>query len=211
MDEDGNPLPLSDPRAVIGGFSSARAYKDHLDKIRFNEFSNASDFFAVLGGRPMVDRGNRVGSMQRSINSMRSTQSLMQRTGFSLSPFRSVGSFARWGRGQNGNPWEMLVGMQHSYLKNAAISNRLTTAKAAQVDVLIGGFGLDQFFGGGGLSVGGLTDKVAEQDALISSIGLSRTTAFQIIDDPRRGREEIDERVRYSQRLESISSGDSVL
>jgi hypothetical protein len=56
-----------------------------------------------------------------------------------------------------------------------------------------------------------LQDAVAKQDELIKSIGLDRTEAFQIVDTVGRGREEIDDRVRFKDRLSSMSTGVSVL
>ena len=43
------------------------------------------------------------------------------------------------------------------------------------------------------------------------TIGLNRTEAFKIIDTEGRGRNEIDDRVRWTQRNDSISTGASVL
>ena len=45
----------------------------------------------------------------------------------------------------------------------------------------------------------------------MKSIGLDRTEAFQIVDTAGRGREEIDDRVRFKDRLSSMSTGVSVL
>ena len=56
-----------------------------------------------------------------------------------------------------------------------------------------------------------LQDKVSQQDDLMKSIGLSRTEAFQIVDTKGRGREEIDDRLKWKSRLNSISTGTAVL
>jgi hypothetical protein len=56
-----------------------------------------------------------------------------------------------------------------------------------------------------------LQDEVAKQDELIKSIGLDRTEAFQIVDTAGRGREEIDDRIRFKDRMSSMSTGVSVL
>ena len=66
-------------------------------------------------------------------------------------------------------------------------------------------------FIGSALSLPSLQDEVAKQDALMKSIGLDRTEAFQIVDTAGRGREEIDDRVRFKDRLSSMSTGVSVL
>lgn len=75
---------------------------------------------------------------------------------------------------------------------------------------------LEQDFGATGfvgspLSLPSLQEAVAHQDQLIKSIGLDRTEAFQIVDTAGRGREEIDDRVRFKDRLSSMSTGVSVL
>ena len=49
------------------------------------------------------------------------------------------------------------------------------------------------------------------EEERMKSIGLTRTEAFQIVDTAGRGREEIDDRVRFKDRLSSMSTGVSVL
>ena len=61
------------------------------------------------------------------------------------------------------------------------------------------------------LSLANIQNIVYEQDQMIKSIGLDRTEAFQIVDTVGRGREEIDDRVRFKDRLSSMSTGVSVL
>ena len=87
-------------------------------------------------------------------------------------------------------------------------SNQL--AKAKQINILSGGYDLGAFIGSS-LSAPALSDKVLEQDMLMKSIGLDRTEAFQIIDTFSRGREEIDDRIRWKDRINNISTGTTVL
>ena len=82
--------------------------------------------------------------------------------------------------------------------------------RAGQIDILDAGFGLESFFGSG-QSLGNLEGAVAEQDAYIKSFGLTRSEAFRIIDTEGRGRTEIDDRIRWFDRLEAMSSGVSPL
>jgi len=89
-------------------------------------------------------------------------------------------------------------------------ANQNTLARAAQIDILFGGFGLSSFFGSD-LGLGSLQQEVVTQDALIKNIGLNRSEAFQIIDTGGRGRTEIDDRIRWFDRLDSMSSGVSPL
>jgi hypothetical protein len=72
------------------------------------------------------------------------------------------------------------------------------------------GFGLDEY-NGSAMSLPSLQDAVAKQDELIKTIGLNRTEAFQIIDTAGRGRDEIDARVLWKNRVNNISTGTSVL
>jgi len=74
----------------------------------------------------------------------------------------------------------------------------------------MGGFGLESFFGSG-LSGDNLAIEIQAQDAKIASIGLNRTEAFRIIDIESRGRDEIDDRVLWTQRNASISTGVAVI
>ena len=61
------------------------------------------------------------------------------------------------------------------------------------------------------MSLPSLQDEVTKQDALMESIGLNRTEAFQIIDTEGRGREEIDDRILWKDRVNNMSTGTSVL
>ena len=71
-------------------------------------------------------------------------------------------------------------------------------------------FGVPDYIGSI-LSLANIQNIVSEQDQMIKSIGLDRTEAFQIVDTVGRGREEIDDRVRFKDRLSSMSTGVSVL
>ena len=88
--------------------------------------------------------------------------------------------------------------------------NNNQLAKAEQINILSGGYDLGAFRGSS-LSAPALSDKVLEQDMLMKSIGLDRTEAFQIIDTFGRGREEIDDRIRWKDRINNISTGTTVL
>ena len=83
-------------------------------------------------------------------------------------------------------------------------------AKAKEINLLQGGFGLTGFTGSA-LTLPSLQQEVAKQDELMRTIGLDRTEAFQIVDTEGRGREEIDDRIRFKDRMNSMSTGVSVL
>ena len=88
--------------------------------------------------------------------------------------------------------------------------NQNQLAKATQINLLEQDFGVSGFVGSG-LSLPALQDQVAIQDEKIKSIGLDRTEAFQIVDTIGRGREEIDDRILWKDRLNNISKGTNVL
>ena len=95
--------------------------------------------------------------------------------------------------------------------QRAAISfNNNQLAKANQINLLEQGFGVSGFVGSA-LSLPSLQDQVALQDEKMKSIGLDRTEAFQIVDTVGRGREEIDDRILWKDRLNNISTGTTVL
>jgi hypothetical protein len=83
-------------------------------------------------------------------------------------------------------------------------------AKAETINILQQDFGLTGFTGTT-MSLPSLQDRLAAEDERMKSIGLTRTEAFQIVDTAGRGREEIDDRVRFKDRLSSMSTGVSVL
>jgi hypothetical protein len=83
-------------------------------------------------------------------------------------------------------------------------------AKAETINILQQDFGLTGFTGTT-MSLPSLQDRLAAEDERMKSIGLDRTEAFQIVDTVGRGREEIDDRVRFKDRLSSMSTGVSVL
>jgi len=95
-------------------------------------------------------------------------------------------------------------------LRETISYNNNQYAKAGLINMLEQDFGATGFIGSP-LSLPSLQEAVANQDELIKSIGLDRTEAFQIVDTAGRGREEIDDRVRFKDRLSSMSTGVSVL
>ena len=98
----------------------------------------------------------------------------------------------------------------NTQLQSIISYNHNQLAKAKQINLLEQDFGATGFVGSA-LSLPSLQDAVAKQDELIKSIGLDRTEAFQIIDTVGRGREEIDDRILWKDRLNNISTGNTVL
>ena len=83
-------------------------------------------------------------------------------------------------------------------------------AKAETINILQQDFGLTGFTGTT-MSLPSLQDRLAAEDERMKSIGLDRTEAFQIVDTVGRGREEIDDRILWKDRLNNISTGNTVL
>jgi hypothetical protein len=88
--------------------------------------------------------------------------------------------------------------------------NNQTLARARQINILSEDYELGGFFGSS-LSLPSLQEKLAAEDERMRSIGLNRTEAFQIIDTNDRGREEIDDRILWKDRVNNMSTGTSVL
>ena len=98
----------------------------------------------------------------------------------------------------------------NSYKANVLAYNQNQFAKAQEINTLQQGFGLEGFTGSA-LDLAALQDIIVLEEERMKSIGLTRTEAFQIVDTAGRGREEIDDRVRFKDRLSSMSTGVSVL
>ena len=88
--------------------------------------------------------------------------------------------------------------------------NHNQLAKAETINILQQDFGLTGFTGTT-MSLPSLQDILAAEDERMKSIGLDRTEAFQIVDTAGRGREEIDDRLKWKSRLSSVSTGTAVL
>jgi len=213
VDEFGIPLfQIYDENAVEGGFTSLSTYRAYQKK-QFGLQTNAAVGFLGLIGGSIGERSGAEGPINRArgkaIAQMNESLSLLQRTGLSLTD--------RY-RGTNGRGYKTWIRFnEYTSFRGAAQAraeiiarNQITLKKAGQIDLLEGGFGLSGFFGSGA-PLQSLQDEVARQDNIISTIGLNRTEAFQIIDTQGRGRAEIDDRYRWSQRLSIISTGNSVV
>ena len=141
------------------------------------------------------------GEYDRLVSATASIQSTLSSAGLGYKTTN-----ARWTRG---------AGPAHfAYVKSEWAKVKSYNAnqlnKAQEINTLQQGFGLTGF-SGSTMSLPSLQDEVAKQDELIKTIGLNRTEAFQIIDTQGRGRDEIDARVLWKNRVNNISTGTSVL
>jgi hypothetical protein len=95
-------------------------------------------------------------------------------------------------------------------MKEVISFNQNQYAKAKVINLLQQDYELTGFTGST-MSLPSLQDIVAAEDERMRSIGLNRTEAFQIIDTAGRGREEIDDRILWKDRVNNMSTGTSVL
>lgn len=185
----------TDPNAVIGGYNSKREMLDaweresRIKRIQISQFF--SDYFAQSNKSSRRERGaiiDQVGEMDFIMSLIASTgQSLVSGQKFDV---RSKGFMPQW-----------MIEERERF----AIINKETVRRAHNIDLLQQGFGIFSMYGS--TDSAAVLAEINRQDSLIKSIGLDRIQAFQIIDTTGRGRNEIDDRIRWTQRLEQISTG----
>ena len=197
---------LYDPNAVVGGFKSISAFRSH-QRLEFWRQSTAAQinlgtnfgiFNHIGSGSPSVANAARA----RAISDAANISQSFAMTGQSITYLGVRKTHRGGGYVQSGAQWA-------AHTRAVQQANQAALARAAQIQILNNGFGLPQFIGsqdGGVLAL-----ELAKQDQLIASIGLNRSEAFRIIDTDGRGRVEIDDRLRFHDRLNSMSSGVSPL
>ena len=205
VDEFGVPLfELNEAGAVGGGFTTLSAYRADARKQFRGASDNAISYLQSFGITTLLGGGSKSvanTARSRAIGKAAHIGGLLSRTGLGVVGFRSAGRM-----GQNFD----YGSFRRNQIPGIQAANQYTLARAGQIDILDGGFGLGSFFGSGA-SLDALQAQVAIQDGLIAALGLNRTTTFNIIDTSGRGREEIDDRIRWHERLNAMSSGTSPL
>ena len=199
-------MSVWDEGAVIGGYSSPKAFSEASRRTYYSAVDEAQRFLSrTFGGGIQSSRirgrssgrseYNRVRDRATSIQERLSLAGIGYKTFSQRLPYRhSRSQYEQYKR-----DW---------YEVRAYNLNQL--AKADQINLLEQEFDVRGFIGSS-LSLPSLQDEVMRQDSLMKSIGLTRTEAFQIIDTEGRGREEIDDRIRFKDRMSSMSTGVSVL
>jgi hypothetical protein len=198
-------MTIEEEGAVIGGYSSPRAFSLASKAKREIAWTEGKAFMASFGqvmpSGYLSGQGWKYHSGKLASRSVE-IKGILASAGLS---FKNIGYL------DMGYKWTAQQVGRATAEHNAAVSfNNNQLAKATQINILEGGFGLSGF-AGGAMALPALSDKVNAQDDLMQSIGLSRTEAFQIIDTQGRGREEIDDRLKWKSRLNSISTGNAVL
>jgi len=184
-------IPMDKEGAVVGGFGSLSAFKSNSKQLANQNLQESKEFLAAFGVK-VIKTSYPKSDYRRALIRMPRI----------ASEYRSILSLA-------GLSYESLNRSQSNYYSAMSFNNN-QLAKAEQINILSGGYDLGEFRGSS-LSVPSLSDKVLEQDMLMKSIGLDRTESFQIIDTFGRGREEIDDRILWKDRLNNISTGTAVL
>jgi len=191
--------------AVTGGYSSARAYSQASKNQFYRQVDQSREMLRFFGG------GIRETTFGGGSNLRGEYSRVAKRASAIRQALTSAGLGYKSGLGRIGSRPSARQIFQHDRDLAAIISfNNNQLAKANEINILQEGFGLTGFTGSS-LSLPSLQDRVALEDERMKSIGLDRTEAFQIVDTVGRGREEIDDRVRFKDRLSSMSTGVSVL
>jgi len=188
----------------FGGYSSRKAQSEAGKRARSLSNKEAQLFMRTFGGglpSGYMSSRSRAGHMQ----------SLREQTNIRKTALANAGLSYKSFNVRLGSRASIRQRLSYKELLRETISyNNNQYAKAGLINMLEQDFGATGFIGSP-LSLPSLQEAVANQDELIKSIGLDRTEAFQIVDTAGRGREEIDDRVRFKDRLSSMSTGVSVL
>jgi hypothetical protein len=198
-------MTIEEEGAVVGGYSSVREFSAASRAKRERGWTEgkalAASFGQVMPSGYISGQGWKYHSGKLA-NRASEMKSALSSAGLG---FKNVGYLNYGYRATAAQAARAIA--EHS----AAVAyNNNQYAKATQINILEGGFDLSGFRGTS-MDLPSLQDKVLQQDDLMKSIGLTRTEAFQIIDTQGRGREEIDDRVKWKSRLSSMSTGTAVL
>ena len=197
-------MTIEEEGAVIGGYTDPSAYRRAAKEEASRLFGQSVSFLSGFGigmirtSFPKSDFRRALTRMPAIASQYRDSLSAAGMSYKTLSPLRGSRISAQ------------RLAQYNSYKANVLAYNQNQFAKAQEINTLQQGFGLGGLTGTG-LELSALQDKVQAQDELMKSIGLTRTEAFQIVDTAGRGREEIDDRVKWKSRLNSMSTGTAVL
>jgi len=198
-------IPMDEVGAVIGGYLTAGEFSRSLRNNFYRKVDQSREMLRFFGG------GIRETTFGGGSNLRGEYSRVAKRASAIRQALTSAGLGYKSGLGRIGSRPSARQIFQHDRDLAAIISfNNNQLAKANEINILQEGFGLTGFTGSS-LSLPSLQDRVALEDERMKSIGLDRTEAFQIVDTVGRGREEIDDRVRFKDRLSSMSTGVSVL
>lgn len=197
-------MEIDEPGAVMGGYSSASAYRRASKLEAYRKLDEATGFLSAFGveriktSYPKSDARRALTRMPAIASNYRSTLAAAGMSYKTLNPLRGSRISAQ------------RLTQYNSYKANVLAYNQNQFAKAQEINTLQQGFGLEGFTGSA-LDLSALQDRIVLEEERMKVIGLTRTEAFQIVDTSGRGREEIDDRIRFKDRLNNISTGTTVL
>ncbi len=195
---------LDEPGAVMGGYSSASTYRRASKLAAYKRLDEATGFLSAFGverirtSYPKSDARRALTRMPAIASQYRST---LAAAGMSYKTLNRL---------QGSRISAQRRTQYNTYKANVLAYNQNQFAKAQEINTLQQGFGLEGFTGSA-LDLSALQDRIVLEEERMKSIGLTRTEAFQIVDTAGRGREEIDDRIRFKDRLNNISTGTTVL
>jgi hypothetical protein len=194
-----------DEGAVIGGYGSAKAYSEAAKRKFYSGVDEARRMLQFFGGgidsSRIRGRSSRRSEYQRVLNRGTNIKEALTLAGLG---YKTIETHL----GSRPDRWRVLK--MRRDLQEVISFNSNQYAKAETINILQQDFGLTGFTGTT-MSLPSLQDRLAAEDERMKSIGLDRTEAFQIIDTAGRGREEIDDRIRFKDRMNSMSTGATVL
>ena len=194
-----------DEDAVIGGYSSRKAFSDASKRKFYSGVDEATRMLQFFGGgiRSSAIRGRSSRQMEyrRVLNRGTSIKEALTLAGLGYKTINTrLGS----------RPDRHRIDRFRQEMNEVISFNQNQLAKAETINILQQDFGLTGFTGTT-MSLPSLQERLAAEDERMKLIGLTRTEAFQIVDTEGRGREEIDDRIRFKDRMNSMSTGVSVL
>ncbi len=198
-------MSIWDEGAVEGGFSSRKEWSANARNVRSKALEEAQRFmfgFGFTGIKRYTGKSDLRGKLNSIARQAHERRTALESAGLGYKSFNINGLRYRHSRAE--------YDAYERERQSVIAFNNNQYAKAGLINMLEQDFGA-QGFVGSALSLSSLQDEVAKQDELIKSIGLDRTEAFQIVDTAGRGREEIDDRIRFKDRMSSMSTGVSVL
>ena len=196
-------MTVWDEGAVIGGYGSRAAYSKAAKATFYaavDEAVRIGNFFGIVRGKSYGRSGRR--SQNTLIkNTMEEITGALSLAGLGYTTINTR-------LGSRPDQWE-IIKLQRDMAETRAF-NQNQLAKARQINLLQQQYGLSGFTGTT-MSLDALTDRVAMEDEKMAALGLTRSQAIGIVAAQGRGRQEIEDRLRFSEQLEAMSSGTSPL
>jgi len=198
-------MTVWDEGAVIGGYGSRAAYSKASKAKHYAAVDRANRLMSFFGGGIQ-------GSRIRGRSSRRSEYNRVLKTGTEIAE-----ALENAGLGYSTDIERLSYrhtaeeyGRWNIARAEVIAFNKNQLAKARQINLLQMQYGLTGFTGST-MSLDALEDRVTLEDQKMAALGLTRSQAIDIVASQGRGRQEIEDRLRFSDQLEAMSSGTSPL